>query len=184
MHKDDDQALVAASRTGDKAAFANLVRRYFRPVYNAAYRVLGNEDDAADATQSVFLKVHERLGDYDPRYRFFSWLYRIAMNESIDVLRRNIRQEPLQDDVDYPGDERDGPESRLEAAQVSRRIQSALMRMKADDRVVISLRHFSECSYREIGEILDLDEKTVKSRLFEARTRMRTLLRDLKDTVT
>jgi RNA polymerase sigma-70 factor (ECF subfamily) len=184
VDKDDDQLLVAASRAGDKAAFANLVRRYFRPVYNAAYRVLGNEDDAADAAQSVFLKVHEKLDDYDPRFRFFSWLYRIAMNESIDMLRRNVKQEPLQDDVEYPADERDGPEARMLAEQVSRRIQAALMRMKADDRVVIALRHFSECSYREIGEILELDEKTVKSRLFEARSRMRTMLRDLKDTVT
>jgi RNA polymerase sigma-70 factor, ECF subfamily len=184
VDKDDDLALVTASRSGDKAAFASLVRRYFRPVYNAAYRVLGNEDDAADAAQSVFLKVHEKLDDYDPRYRFFSWVYRIAMNESIDALRRHGRHEPLQDDVEYPADERDGPEARLDTAQVSRRIQAALMRMKAEDRVVITLRHFSECSYREIGEILELDEKTVKSRLFEARTRLRTMLRDLKDTVT
>lgn len=184
MDKDNDLALVQDCRRGDKAAFAVLVRRYSRPVYNAAFRVLGNEDDAADTTQSVFLKVHEKLDDYDPRYRFFSWVYRIAMNESIDLLRRNGRQEAMDEDAEYPGDERADPESQLGHAQVAQRIQSALMRMKADDRVVIALRHFSECSYREIAEILELDEKTVKSRLYEARGRLRTMLKDLKDTVT
>lgn len=183
MDKDDDQGLVRGCRQGDKAALASLVRRYHRPVYNAAFRVLGNAEDAADTTQSVFLKVAERIDDYDPRFRFFSWIYRIAMNESIDLLRRNGREEPLADGDEHHGTGGD-PEAQLGSAQVSRRIQAALMRMKGEDRVVIALRHFSELSYREIGQVLDLDEKTVKSRLFEARSRLRTMLRDLRDTVT
>ena len=71
------------------------------------------------------------------------------------------------------------PESKLNDAQVFKRIQSTLMSMSANDRLVLTLRHFSECSYQEIAEILDVDEKTVKSRLFEARHRLRDLLVDL-----
>lgn len=181
METDHDQALLEGCRNGDRAAFATLVNRYQKPIYNAAYRVLGNADDAADTAQAVFLKVAERLHEYDPRFKFFSWLYRIAVNESLNLLRRNGREEPLDDEIELPGADSANPEWQLNEAQLSRRVQGALMRMKAGDRVVIALRHFSECSYREIGHILDLDEKTVKSRLFEARSRLRTLLGDLQE---
>ena len=118
--------------------------------------------------------------EYDDRYKFFSWIYRIAVNESLNLLRRNKREEALDDDVDLPGPERNNPESQFGEAEVSRRIRSALMNLPTNDRIVLSLRHFSECSYQEIGQILDLDEKTVKSRLYEARHRLRDVLKDLR----
>ena len=181
MERDHDQALVEGCRNGDRAAFAALVVRYQQPIYNAAYRVLGNAEDAADIAQAVFLKVAEKLEEYDPRFKFFSWLYRIAINESLNLLRRNGREEPLDEEMDIPGADSANPEWQLGEAQVSRRVQGALMRMRAEDRVMIALRHFSECSYREIAAILELDEKTVKSRLYEARSRLRGLLQDLQE---
>jgi RNA polymerase sigma-70 factor (ECF subfamily) len=181
VERDHDQELVEGCRNGDRAAFAALVVRYQQPVYNAAYRVLGNAEDAADIAQAVFLKVAERLEEYDPRFKFFSWLYRIAINESLNLLRRNGREEPLDEEMDIPGADSANPEWQLGEAQVSRRVQGALMRMRAEDRVMIALRHFSECSYREIGAILELDDKTVKSRLYEARSRLRGLLQDLQE---
>ena len=173
--------LVEGCRNGDRAAFAALVVRYQQPIYNAAYRVLGNAEDAADIAQAVFLKVAEKLEEYDPRFKFFSWLYRIAINESLNLLRRNGREEPLDEEMDIPGADSANPEWQLGEAQVSRRVQGALMRMRAEDRVMIALRHFSECSYREIAAILELDERTVKSRLYEARSRLRGLLQDLQE---
>jgi len=181
VERDHDQALVEGCRNGDRAAFAALVVRYQQPIYNAAYRVLGNAEDAADIAQAVFLKVAERLEEYDPRFKFFSWLYRIAINESLNLLRRNGREEPLDEEMDIPGADSANPEWQLGEAQVSRRVQGALMRMRAEDRVMIALRHFSECSYREIAAILELDERTVKSRLYEARSRLRGLLQDLQE---
>ena len=181
MERDHDQALVEGCRNGDRAAFAALVVRYQQPIYNAAYRVLGNAEDAADIAQAVFLKVAERLEEYDPRFKFFSWLYRIAINESLNLLRRNGREEPLDEEMDIPGADSANPEWQLGEAQVSRRVQGALMRMRAEDRVMIALRHFSECSYREIAAILELDERTVKSRLYEARSRLRGLLQDMQE---
>jgi RNA polymerase sigma-70 factor (ECF subfamily) len=177
---DADQTLLERYRSGDRDAFGELVVRYQRPLYNAAFWVLRSAEDASDITQIVFLKIAEQLDEYDPRYKFFSWIYRIAINESLNLLRRNKREEPLDDDADLPGSERNNPESRFGAAEVSRLIRSAMMRMPTKDRVVLSLRHFSECSYQEIGQILDLDEKTVKSRLFEARHRLRDMLKDLR----
>ena len=180
MLKDHDRTLVECCKNGDRKAFTVLVTRYQRPIYNAAFRVLGNEEDANDIAQVVFLRVAERLDEYDAQYKFFSWIYRIAINESINLLRRNRREEPLDDGIDLPGLASANPESQYHNGQVSERIQRALMSMKVDDRVVLTLRHFSDCSYREIAQILDLEEKTVKSRLFEARQRLSELLPDLR----
>jgi RNA polymerase sigma-70 factor, ECF subfamily len=179
VDKNTDQTLVERFRNGDREAFAELVVRYQRPIYNAAFWVLRKAEDANDVTQDVFLKVAERLDEYDGQHKFFSWIYRIAVNESLNVLRRNRREDALDDDVDLPGSESANPESRVSDAERSGRIRSALMSMSTTDRTVLTLRHFSECSYEEIGQILDLDEKTVKSRLFDARRRLRELLKDL-----
>lgn len=178
--EDPDELLVERCVAGDPAAFTVLVLRYQKPIYNAAYRVLGREEDASDVTQTVFLRVAENCGDFDPRHRFFSWIYRIALNESLNLLRRNGRDQPLDEDHEPEGPESAGPEWRATEAQAAERIQKVLMGMKASDRAVITLRHFSECSYEEIGHALDIDVKTVKSRLFEARSRMRALLEDFR----
>jgi RNA polymerase sigma-70 factor (ECF subfamily) len=170
---------VELCRTGDRAAFGALATRYQRPLYNAAYRLLGNVEDARDITQLVFVRVLERLDEYDPQYRFFSWIYRIAVNESINMLRHKGREEPIDDELDMPGSDEADPESRLLDRQRSDHVQRALMNMKTEDRVVLTLRHFSEFSYRDMAEILKLEEKTVKSRLFEARQRLAALLKDV-----
>jgi RNA polymerase sigma-70 factor (ECF subfamily) len=180
VESDTDQALLERFRRGDREAFAKLVVRYQRPLYNAAFWVLRKAEDASDVTQTVFLRVAERLDEYDPKYRFFSWIYRIAVNESLNLLRRNGREDELDDEIDVPGAESANPEWQVGAAEVSRRIQSTLMQMTTNDRMVLTLRHFSDCSYEEIGQILELDEKTVKSRLYEARQRLRDLLLDLR----
>ena len=86
MNEPDDIALMERCRNGDRQAFETLVVRYQKPVYNAAYRMLHNTEDARDVTQTVFLKVFENLDKYDPSHRFFSWIYRIALNESINWL--------------------------------------------------------------------------------------------------
>ena len=180
MDNDADQELVERCRKGDWSAFTELVVKYQRPIYNAAFWMLRKPEDAKDITQTVFLKVAERLDEYDPKFKFFSWIYRIAVNESLNMLRRNGREEALDDEVELPSRGNDDPEQHANDAEVSRRIEAALMRMSTNDRMVLSLRHFSECSYQEIAEILNLDEKTVKSRLFEARQRLRDLLADLR----
>lgn len=178
MEDDADQVLVERWRAGDREAFAALVIRYQRPIYNAAFWIVRKAEDASDITQIVFLKAAERLDEYDVRYKFFSWIYRIAVNESLNLLRRSGREEALDDDVDLPGSVREEPERRLAEAQLSTAVRKALMQVSTTDRTVLVLRHFSECSYQEIGQILELDEKTVKSRLYEARQHLRDRLKD------
>jgi RNA polymerase sigma-70 factor (ECF subfamily) len=174
MQEDGDGALVQRCRDGDRRAFEQLVTRYQRPVFNAALRMLRNPEDASDVAQTVFLKVFEHLADYDPKFKFYSWIYRIALNESINVLGRRKRLEPLAGDEP---DDSQGPEDELDGEQLGRGIQRALMRIKPEYRTVIVLRHFLDCSYHDMGEILELPEKTVKSRLFAARQLLRDVLR-------
>ena len=143
---------------------------YEKPVYNAAYRMLNNREDARDVTQTVFLKVFQNFGQYDPSRRLFSWIYRIALNESINWLGKTNRLEPLTFDA---ADEGNGPEQELESARVSASVQAALMTIKTDYRTVIILKHFLGCSYVEIGNILEIPEKTVKSRLYTARQQLK-----------
>ena len=175
-----DRALIERYRKGDREAFTELVVRYQRPIYNAAFWILRRAEDASDIAQMVFLRVAERANDYDPQYRFFSWIYRIAVNESLNMLRRSGNEDPLDEDQDIPEPEPRDPETRLGEAQRAARVRQALMTMSTADRTVITLRHFSECSYQEIADILEVDETTVKSRLYEARQRLRSLLDDLR----
>jgi RNA polymerase sigma-70 factor (ECF subfamily) len=182
VYQETDSELLQRYRGGDRAAFTELVTRYQKPIYNAAFGVLHRADDALDITQEVFLRVAERLDEYDPRFKFFSWIYRIALNESLNLQRRNNRKAPVDVQSALPAADGADPEKQVNDAQLSRRIQSAMTRLPENDRIVLSLRHFSECSYERIGQILDLDQKTVKSRLFESRQRLRGLLADLEST--
>src|SRR5690349_3341512 len=97
MQEDTDEALVARCRNGDAGGCAILVSRYERPVFNLAFRMLGDREDARDVAQTAFLKALESLARFDPRFRFFSWLYKIALNEALDLIARRGRQTELTD---------------------------------------------------------------------------------------
>jgi len=170
MDKSRDHVLVERCLSGDRRALEALVREYQRPLYNAAYRILGNPEDAADVMQAALLKTFEHLDQYDPQYRFFSWVYRIAVNEALNQLKRNKQQQPLDDREPADGP---GPDAEADAGTLSREIQESLMSLTEDYRTVLVLRHFADCSYRQIGEILEIPEKTVKSRLYTARQLMK-----------
>lgn len=175
MSSGRDQALIERCKRGDRRALEQLLGAYERPVYNAAYRIVGNPDDAADVTQAVFLKAFEHLDRYKPEFKFFSWIYRIAINESINQIKRNRNQQPLNESE---VSNTHGPEDVVGADDVSTGIQDSLMELQEDYRTVVVLRYFSDCSYRQISEILHVPEKTVKSRLYSARQLMKVNLRD------
>ena len=168
-----DRALIKRCKRGDRQAMEQLLAFYEKPVYNAAIRILDDANDAADVTQSTFLKVFTRLDQYKPEYSFFSWIYRIAINESIDQLKQKKKQQPL-DGSEIAGSQ--GPEAHAESDDLFRQVQIELMKLKEKYRIVIMLRHFADCSYSQIGEILQIPEKRVKSRLFSARQLMRASL--------
>lgn len=175
MSRDTDQILVERILAGDRRAFGELVDRFEKPLFNVALRMLGSREDAEDVLQSVFLKVYKRLGTYDPRFKFFSWIYRMTVNESINALKQRRRYEPIESPiVVHPvgGD----PEEELGRVETTDRIGNAILQLSPEDRAIVSLRHFQDLSYDEIAYILDIPSKTVKSRLFTARQRLKHIL--------
>ncbi|MBT8132732.1 MAG: sigma-70 family RNA polymerase sigma factor [Gammaproteobacteria bacterium] len=144
----------------------DLLTEYEKPVFNAAFRMLGNSDDAADITQNVFLKAFENIRSFNPGHRFFSWIYRIAINESIDQLKRRDRAQWVDEEIIDDGP---APQKCAADSEVAEKIQSAMLSLNDNHRAVIVLHYFCECDYRQISETLDIAEKTVKSRLCSAR---------------
>src|SRR4249919_2674256 len=129
MKEDPDAALVLASRAGDRRAFEQLLARYERPVFNAAFRILHHREDAADVTQTAFLRAYEHLDQYDPAQRFFSWLYRIAINEAMDVGGRRKPDPLLLEAIADPGQ---GPDASAAGDQSDASLQRALMALGVD----------------------------------------------------
>jgi RNA polymerase sigma-70 factor (ECF subfamily) len=169
---EQDRALVKRCLENHRDAAGALVDRYQQRLFNVALRMLHNVQDAEDVTQTVFLNAFQRLRTYDPKYKFFSWIYRMTVNESLNVLKRRKPTVTLENEPDIlvPGVAPD------RAAEAEDRVGRALMGLKPDDRAVVVLRHFVSFSYQEIADVLEIPVRTVKSRLFTARERLRLAL--------
>jgi RNA polymerase sigma-70 factor (ECF subfamily) len=174
---EQDRALIGRYLEGQRDAADGLVDRYQKRLFNVALRMLDNAQDAEDVTQTVFLNAFLKLRTYDPRFRFFSWIYRLTVNESLNVLRRRKQTVALDDDAGLPA----LAAAAEQATDVQDRVGKALMGLKPDDRAVVVLKHFVFFSYEEIAAVLEIPVKTVKSRLFTARERLRRVLRERVD---
>ena len=174
MDGGDDVQLVARCLGGEVEAFEPLVSRYQKVLFNVAYRLLGDREDARDATQTAFVRAFEKLATYDSAHRFFSWIYRIVVNECLNVRERR----PAFQGLDETMASSESPYAEAEAHETSERIQAGLMRLTQEYREVVVLRHFAELSYSDISAALGVPEKTVKSRLHSARQRLGEILKD------
>ena len=173
MVEDDDRLIIRECLEGSERAFEMLVDKYQRVVFNVAYRMTNDHDASEDITQAVFVKVFENLGGYDARYKFFSWLYRMAINESLNHLKHTRRNEELSPAL--VSNEK-SPDQSYGEAELRRKIQDSLMDLAPEHRMLIVMRHYGDRSYKEIGEVLGIPEKMVKSRLFTARHLLRDIL--------
>jgi RNA polymerase sigma-70 factor (ECF subfamily) len=168
----EDLDAVKGCLAGDSAAFEGIVERYQRVLFTVALRMLGDHDQASDATQNAFINAYRRLGSFDPERRFFSWIYRILVNECLNDRRDRRPHEELTPDMATVG----SPAELLEADERRRLVQQAILRLPLEYRQVIVLRHFTGLSYDEIAEVVGVPVKTVKSRLHTARERLAGML--------
>jgi len=169
---EDEDGLIIRCLAGESAAFEPLVARYHPPLFRVAVRLLGDREEARDVTQTTFLKAYRALATCDRQRRFFSWIYRILINECLNIRRSRRPMQGLDDGMASPPVGSDP----VEAAETRRRVRKALLQLPPDLRDVIVLRHFAEMRYEQIAASVGVPEKTVKSRLFSARQRLCELL--------
>ncbi|MGI9429000.1 MAG: RNA polymerase sigma factor [Bythopirellula sp.] len=177
----DDTQLVQAALDGDKESFGQLVQRYQDRVFNTLVRVLGSRDDARDILQDAFVQAFVKLDSFRGEAKFYTWLYRIAMNlalshrrrrrptESLDAAKENVGEEPV---AQQPAAAQDLIEQ--ERAQL---LQQALLKLNDEHRQILVLRELEDCSYETISTILELPVGTVRSRLFRARIQLKEQLK-------
>jgi RNA polymerase sigma-70 factor (ECF subfamily) len=172
---DQEQAWLDQARDGNKEAFSRLVEAYQTPVYNLAYRMLGNRGEAEEAAQEAFLRAYSRLHRYDPAYKFSTWMLSIASNYCIDILRKRritwlSLDEPLPAEfAPQLASNRPDPERALEHAEIEDQVRALLDELQPDYRAAVILRYWYELSYEEIAETMDTTVSAIKSRLFRAR---------------
>ncbi len=185
---EQDRDLVEQARDGDLAAFRKLVERHQRRAFAIALGLVRDENDARDVVQEAFLRVHRGLAAFNGGSSFFTWLYRIVTNLSIDLMRKPSRRETGLDEAREIPDEADVPLlSRIDGSdpldvvrrrQIMERIQVALDALPPYHRGVILMREIEGMSYEEMAEAMGVSKGTIMSRLFHARQKLQRALAD------
>lgn len=187
----DEKGLIEQCRNGDVAAFENLVLLYEKKVFNVAYRILGNKDDASEIAQEVFVKVFVSINQFKGKSSFSTWIYRITVNMCLDEIRKRKKasiiyinegislddgEVEMQIAADAPG-----PDEMAELSELQRTVTKAILLLSEEQRTVIILRDIQGLSYKEIAEIIKCPSGTVKSRVNRARAALKHILEELKE---
>lgn len=186
MHPPDEE-LVKSVLEGQEELFGELIGRYQGRLVNYLYRMLRNEEDAHDLAQEVFVKIYDALDRFDPRYRFSTWLFRVAQNAAIDQIRkRRLKLVSLHrpDDADGEGGEWELPGNEPTPYQEARNVErgvaihEAIEALPWEYKELITLRHYAELSYDEIATLKKMPLGTVKNKLFRGRQMLKERLSD------
>jgi RNA polymerase sigma-70 factor (ECF subfamily) len=185
-----DRACVAQARTGDGDAFRVLVERHSRSLFRLAYRMTGNESDAEDVVQESFLRAYRQLDKFDDRASFGTWIYRIAANCSLDLVRGRKRRseqhapaDPERDDtvLSLPATA-PSPEREAQSGQVRDRVAEAMQELSPTERTAFVLRHFEGMCIEDVSRVLDCAPGAAKHSVFRAVQKLRRALEPLVST--
>lgn len=184
MMEDSDAALVTRAREGDQDAFRVLVERHSTRLFQLAFRMTGNEQDAEDTVQETFLRAHKQLGRFESRAGFGTWLHRIAANCSLDLLRKRKRQDESIDAADADGADpvsalssgTPTPDQYVFHSEVQQTVEVAMKQLTPMERTAFVLRHFEGKSIEEIGGVLGTGPSATKQGIFRAVQKMRRAL--------
>lgn len=173
-----DEQVIAAVLSGDTEQFSILVDRYQHIVYSICYRYTQNTTDAQDLAQEVFLTTFRRLDTFREQAKFSTWLYRLGVNRCIDFTRKRQRERKRQggEVQDYMPDSSPGPEAQTLRSDEARVLNLAIEKLPDKYKSVLILYYTEEMSYADIGQTLDIPVKTVETRLYRARKKLRDML--------
>jgi RNA polymerase sigma-70 factor (ECF subfamily) len=185
----DERVLVREAQGGDLEAFDTLVRNHQERVYATIYHMTANHEDAADLTQETFIKAYNALKNFKGDCGFFTWLYRIAVNRTLNFLkqRRNRTTHLSLNDLDFNAEHdpdivalvsEQTPRRAADLGELQRRLNAALLKLSEVHRMVVVLHDIQGMPHDEIASILDCNPGTVRSRLFYARQQLQALLSD------
>lgn len=170
----DDAELMRRVQSGDLAAFDELVGRHQETVLNIAYRYVAGRADAEDVAQEVFLRVFRARGRYEPSAKFSTWLFRIAVNYCLNLIKREQRHRAGSDEaLGRLAAETEPPEARLERRELADAIREAVDRLPPQQRTALLLNKYDGLDYRGIADTMDLSVMAVKSLLMRARLGLR-----------
>jgi len=177
MAQESDQAVISRCRRGSQSAFETVFERYQRRTYLLALQMVGNREDALDASQASLAKAFMNLDKFDSRRSFAPWLFRIVRNQCIDLLRkrRGKKTQPL-DEAGGAACSTDDPVAAMQRDEMKKQIWSAMGKLSAREREVLILREFHDMRYKEIAAVLEVPIGTVMSRLSAARKNLRGLM--------
>lgn len=186
--KPDDQELVRSVQGGDLAAYDELVRRYQERIYATLYHMTSNHEDANDLAQESFLKAFHAIKSFKGDSSFFTWLYRIAVNKTINFLKQRKNRIHLSlNDLDLNAENdpdlvalisEKNPRRDMSLTELQEKLNAAIQRLSEDHRLVVTLHDIQGLSHEEIGKIMDCNVGTVRSRLFYARQQLQAFLSD------
>ena len=178
MDKKIEAEIVAKVLKGDRQAYALLVKEYKSPIYKLAYRMTGNSEDADDLTQETFIRAYINLWRFDPKRKFFTWLYTISIN----LIRNHLKKVKNDDllnrtkNIQYNENENQSPEARIIATQESNKINLALLTLKYELRVMLIMKYQQELSFEEIAEITGKSVSAVKMRVYRGLEKLEQLI--------
>ena len=181
MRNPGEEKWIAAARAGDQGAFGELVRLYEKRVLALTQRMCRNPEDAAEAAQEAFFAAWQGLKSFRGDSSFSTWLYRLASNACVDLLRREGKRQAavsLDDEdlnLDFPAS-LSSPQEEVERRELREQIEAGLRALPPEYRAVLVLREMQQLRYDEIGEVLGLDIGTVKSRISRGRKKLRSFL--------
>ena len=183
-----DRAIVARARLGDRDAFRVLVDRHSRTLFRLAFRMTGNEPDAEDVVQESFLRAYRQLGKFDERASFGTWLYRIAVNCALDLVRSRKRRgeqsaEGEDDALRTAASAEPAPDRLALSGEVRDRLSQALNELSAAERAAFVLRHFEGLAIDEVSRVLGCQPGAAKHSIFRAVQKLRRALEPLASTV-
>ncbi len=170
---EDEFTIIKLIQQGDTRSYKQLVSKYQWPVFNLMFNMTHNRTFAEELTQDVFVRAYENLHSFDFNHRFFSWLYRIAINLAIS---QNNRMKRYDDTGHFPDLSLNSVEEKLIGNERLLMLHDAIAKLNEKHRPVIVLYYFDQLTYAEISELLNITEKKVKSRLFEARKKLKKIL--------
>ena len=167
---DDDRKLVERFKKGEQQAFNELVRKYQQQIYQVAHRLLKSHQEAEDLSQEVFIKVYHRIRDFRGESSFFTWIYRIAVNLSLNALRkRKIRQTLSMENVGFSiASKEPGADQQMIKEEIMHKVAQAIDRLPHKQKMVFTLRYHQGLPHAEIARILNRDEGTVRANYHQA----------------